>query len=161
VRDALSKKIVRFVVSTLNASSVVLPASSRPAKMTRDKYESYLVDGAVLVHYVGSKYGKSDLGAAVQEREMFFDCVVLYKSLRDDAGEDEALDILEGVIDALSGKKHQDCSVAFYPVEDGFLSSDEAEGALQYRARMACKAVRVGADHGIDEALLFSGITID
>lgn len=160
MRDALSKKLVGFIVATLNGSDVTLPAESRPAKITKEKYESYLVDGAVLVHYAGSKYSNPDLGAAVQDRELFFDCVVLYKSLRDDAGEDEALDILEAVIDELAGKKHQDCSSGFSPVDDGFLASDAEEGALQYKARFVCKAVRV--EEVVDEeAALFVGLTID
>lgn len=160
MRDALSKKLVGFIVLALNDSAVPLPAESRPAKITKEKYDSYLVDGAVLVHYAGSKYSNPDLGAAVQDRELFFDCVVLYKSLRDDAGEDEALDILEAVIDELAGKKHPDCARAFYPVDDGFLASDAEEGALQYKARFSCKAVRV--EEVVEEdAALFVGITID
>lgn len=161
MRESLPKKVVAFLVAELSESGIGLKAESRPAKMTKDKYESLLADGAILVHYVGSKYGKSEFGASVHEREMFFDCVVLRKSMYEDSGEDEALDLLDQVIEVLAGKKHSDCSTAIYPSEDSFLASDGEEGVLQYRARVACKGMVIQPVRDFEEGAPLQSVTID
>lgn len=143
---SLPKKVVHFIVDTLNErrSEVELQAQKRPAKISARDYEVLAAQGIILVHYAGSKYDKpAGNGAVVQDRDMFFDCIVLRKSLRADAGEDEALEILEAVIDVLTGERHEDCTTALTVESDGFLASDDESGVLQYQARMTCRGVTV------------------
>ncbi len=146
MRQSLPKRVVGFLVDTLNEhrADVELQAQRRPAKLSVKEYELLAAQGRIMIHYAGSKYSKPEgNGATVQERDMYFDCIVLRKSLRADAGEDEALDILEAVQEVLTGARHPDCTTALAPESDSFLGADDDKGILQYQARMTCRGVMV------------------
>lgn len=146
MRESLPKKVVGFIVDALNDNrgETGLRAQSRPAKLSVKEYELLASQGRIVVHFAGSRYGKPDvIGAIVQDRDMFFDCIVIRKSLRSDAGEDDSLDVLEAIEEILTGLMPPDCTTALSPDTDGFLAWDEDKGVLQHQVRMTCKGVMV------------------
>ena len=141
LRESLPKRVLGFVVQELTAAELGLKVMKRPAKLSVERYGLLAASGVIMVHYAGSRYEKP-IGVA-QDREMLFDCIVLKKSLREDSGEDEALDVLEQVSEVLAGKKHEDCTSGLYVDMDSFLSGDDEKGVLQYQVRFGCSAVMV------------------
>lgn len=146
MRESLPKNVVGFIVDVLNENreETGLRAQSRPAKLSVKEYELLASKGRIVVHFAGSRYGKPEgNGAVVQERDMYFDCIVIRKSLCSDAGEDESLDVLEAIEEILTGLTPLNCTTALSPETDGFLAWDDDKGVLQYQVRMTCKGVMV------------------
>ena len=95
LRESLPKRVLGFVVAELMAADLGLKVMKRPAKLSVERYGLLAASGVIMVQYAGSRYEKPK--GIAQDREMIFDCIVLKKSLREDSGEDEALEVLEQV----------------------------------------------------------------
>ncbi len=118
---------------------VPLQVESFPNKLTALKLKTLSAVGAVLVRYMGSRYGP--LVGVEQERLMAFEVVVVSDSLRAEDAHVGCYEMLDLALERLIGFKPVDCRGGVELFEDQFL--EELEGTWQYGAQVRVKSVMV------------------
>jgi len=120
----------------------------RPQKVDVKTFSLLAQAGAVLVQNSGSRYETKSLalGTVVQEREMMFDVVVLYRNVSEQMSEeksadDEIYEFVFEIIKLLQGWRPPECYEPMRVVGEGFI--DEQDGIWQYGIRFAVKTVAV------------------
>jgi Gp37 protein len=146
--DALKK------VTTTNKPK--LKIARRPGRIKLSEFSLLAASGFISVNYAGSRYDRpAGLGLTMQEREMFFDVVLLYTNKRDEENDDDEIMRFKGeVIDALLGFKPENCFLGLYLIRDDYVDFDRDKGIFQHGIRFATKTVQSERQPVITEPLL-------
>jgi len=141
----LKKKTKDSTGADVESMLVVRP---RPQKVDVKTFALLAQSGAVLVQNSGSRYETKSLalGAVVQEREMLFDVVVLYRNVSEQMSEnksadDEIYEFVFEIIRLLQGWRPPECYEPMRVVSEEFI--DEQDGIWQYGIRFAVKTLAV------------------
>jgi hypothetical protein len=142
VRDAM---VERLKATTALAK---LNIRARPKKVDLKTFSALAQTGAALIQNIGSQYEPRAiaLGSVVQEREIFFDIVLIYRNAAerassDGGADDEVYEYAFEIIKALQGWRPPDCYEAMRVLGDDFI--DEYDGIWQYGIRFAVKTLTV------------------
>lgn len=152
VRDAMVERVK-------TASLAKLHVRARPKKVDLKTFNALAQTGSVLIQNTGSRYEPRSraLGSVVQEREMFFDVVVIYRNAAerisgDGGADDEVYDYVFEIINVLQGWRPPDCYEAMRVLRDDFI--DERDGIWQYGIRFAVKTLVVQTTSTAEEPRL-------